>query len=182
MKRIIFVGLFIFSIVLNIAVAATLGWHLWRQNSFTEGASLQEQPMTREDWRQLKNMMSSQDRSALREARLKVIEKKLELLDMMAKNPGNLQAVEPTIKELAVLKERVERQAIARISAAMAAMPEDRRQTFAALLKKRACTMPGMRFGQGQSRHGKGRGNMGFCPTPASERDTTTERNPVPSN
>ncbi len=169
MKRTVFIGLFIFSIVLNIAVAATLGWHIWNQWSFGDAALIQNAPVAKADLRQIRQIMASQDRSALLETRQRVMEKNAELVDLIAKNPGNLSAAESTIKELAGLREQMERQAIARISIAMASLPEDKRQSLVGLLKNRACMGPGMGFGRGRGPHG--RGGMPCSPSPGGEQN-----------
>ncbi|MBI5248503.1 MAG: periplasmic heavy metal sensor [Desulfomonile tiedjei] len=169
MKRIIFIGLFIFSIVLNVAVAATLGWHIWNEGSFGAGSLTQEAPIVKEDLRQIRQAMSAQDRTALMETRQRVIDKNVELLDVIAKNPGNLSAAESKIKELAGLRELMERQALARISTVMASLPEEKRQAFVVVLKKRACMMPVMGYGRGGGRRGPGRGGMECRPTPGGE-------------
>ena len=169
MKRTVFIGLFIFSIVLNVAVAATLGWHIWNQGSFGGGPFIQNEPVAKADFHQIRQIMASQDRSALLETRQRVIEKNAELLDMIARNPGNLSAAESTIKELTGLREQMERQAIAKISIVMASLPEDKRQSLLGLLKNRACMGPGMGFGRGRGPHG--RGGMPCCPSPGGEQN-----------
>jgi len=53
-----------------------------------------------------------------------------EALDLLAANPWNPEAVEPKIRDLAALTVQMERQAAARISKVMAALPDEKRQEF----------------------------------------------------
>lgn len=168
MKKTIFVGLFIFSLVLNFAVAATLGWHVWKGASFRSGPQPPGAEVSKEDFRQIRKVMSAQNGSTLMETRQQIIQKNAELLDLVARNPGDVSAAEAKIKELAALKEQMERRAIARISSVMASLPEEKRQAFLVLLKNRACMMPGMGMGRGGG-CGPMQGGMGRCPAPAAE-------------
>jgi hypothetical protein len=169
MKRTIFIGLFIFSLFLNIAVAATLGWHIWSQKSHINAIASQTAPVNRADWREIRKSMSAQDRSALMETRQRLIAKNSELLDMLAKDPGNTGAAESKVKELVSIREQMERLAIARISTVMSSLPEDRRQSFAEFLKNRACMMPGMGFRRGSAE--RGRGGMQCLPAPGTQQN-----------
>jgi uncharacterized membrane protein len=168
MKKTIFVGLFIFSLVLNFAVAGTLGWHVWKEGSFRGEPQVQGAEVSKEDFRQIRKAMSSQNGSTLMETRQKIIQKNTELLDLISQNPGDVSAAEAKIKELTALKEQMERRAIARISTVMASLPEEKRRAFLVLLKNRACMMPGMGMGRG-GRCGPGQGGMGRCPAPVAE-------------
>ncbi len=136
MKKTIFVGLFIFSLVLNFAVAATLGWQVWKEGSFRGAPQPPGAEVSNEDFRQIRKAMSAQNGSALMETRQQIMQKNAELLDLVARNPGDLNAAEVKIRELAALKEQMERRAIARISTVMASLPEEKRQAFLAFLKK----------------------------------------------
>jgi Spy/CpxP family protein refolding chaperone len=168
MKKTIFVGLFVFSLVLNFAVAATLGWHVWREGSFRAEPQMQGVGVTKDDFQQIRKVMSAQNGSTLMETRQQIMQKNAELLDLVARNPGDVAAAEGKIKELTALKEQMERRAIARISTVMASLPEDKRQAFLVLLKSRSCMMPGMGVGRG-GRCGPGQGGMGRCPAPVNE-------------
>ncbi|MGO9566927.1 MAG: hypothetical protein ACLP5H_05245, partial [Desulfomonilaceae bacterium] len=92
----------------------------------------------------------------------KILEKNFQLLDLIAKDPVDTVAVEKSVNELIDLKRKTEKEAIARISNVMAALPPEKRQAFVVFLKNRSCMMPGMEFGRGG---GPGwRGGMGPCP------------------
>ncbi|AFM27711.1 hypothetical protein [Desulfomonile tiedjei] len=173
MKKTLFIGIFVFSLALNLAVAATLGWHIWKERSVT-GATMialsdkPEAPVNPEDIRGIRRIMAQQDRTGLLEIRSKLAEKNLEVLELIAKNPQDLNSAEPKIKELVALKEQMERQALSRISRTMAVLPEEKRQVFLTVLKNRACLMPRMGMGMGKG-HRQWRENMGMCPAQQSQ-------------
>ncbi len=168
MKKTLFIGIFVFSLALNLAVAATLGWHIWKERSATATSMIAssdkpEAPVNPEDIRGIRRIMAQQDRAPFLEIRSKLTAKNLEVLDLIAKNPQDLSTAEPQIKELFALKEQVERQALSRISKTMAVLPEEKRQVFLTVLKNRACFMPRMGMGTGKG-HRHWRENMGMCP------------------
>jgi hypothetical protein len=168
MKKTLFIGIFVFSLVLNLAVAVTLGWHVWKERSVTAGNMIAssdkpEAPVNPEDIRGIRRIMAQQDRTGLLETRAKLTAKNLEVLDLIAKNPQDLSAAEPQIKELFALKEQMERQAFSRISKTMIVLPEEKRQVFLTVLKNRACRMPRMGMGMGKG-HRQFHENMGVCP------------------
>lgn len=163
MRRIFFIGVFVFSLALNIAVAATLGWHIWRERSLAEAPVAQGPTLSQMDVRQISEMMPQQRRQWMMQARQQILEKKSEVLDQIARNPGNLQAVEPAVKELLDMRNDVERQALARISLIMGNLPEEKRAAFLAFLKSRACVGDGMGWGRGRHR-GCGQGRWRPCP------------------
>ncbi len=94
------------------------------------------------------------------ELRSRINEKRAETLDLLAANPGNPEAVEPKLRDLAALTVQMERQAAARIGKVMAALAGEKRQEFLTFLKARAVFGPGMGFGRGMG-HGQERGKMG---------------------
>ena len=165
MKKAVFIGLFIFSVAINLAVAATVGWHLWWQSrAFPDpgtnatGASA----LTREDFRTIRQMWPLEARTKMLETRNRITEKNLEVLDIIAKHPGDLSPADRQINELQVLKGQMDREAFARISKILATLPGEKREAFAFFVKSRACMRPGMGMGRGR---GPGFGPRGIgCP------------------
>ncbi|MBI4965584.1 MAG: periplasmic heavy metal sensor [Desulfomonile tiedjei] len=163
MKKAVFIGLFIFSMAINLAVAATVGWHLWLQRGAGMGAgpsAAGTATLTREDFRTIRQMWPREARAQMMEARSRIMEKNLEVLDEIAKHPGDIRAADPKINELHVLKGQIDREAFLRISQTLASLPDEKRQAFALFLKNRTCMGPGMGMGRGP---GFGPGGMG-CP------------------
>lgn len=161
MKKIIFIGLFVFSVALNLAVAATLGWHLWQEKRLSElpgrtvGATFSP-----EDIREIRKF-AAQNGQTMMQIRDRIIQKRLELLDLIAQNPGRPELAEQKLAEIAALRSTLEKEAISRISRALAALPEDKREAFIAFIKNRTCMYPGMGMGGRKGFRGMG------CPVPA---------------
>lgn len=164
MKRPLFTGILIFSLALNIAVAATVGWHLWQQRAVAQVPTVSGPALTQQDVRQIGDMMPQQRRQWMMQARRQVLDKKSQVLDQIARNPGDLKAVEPTIRELLDLKNTMERQALVRISLIMGNLPEEKRAAFLDFLKTRACGGGGMGWGRGRHRGCSGPGKWEACP------------------
>jgi len=163
MKKAVFIGLFIFSVAVNLAVAATVGWHLWWQSRafMSPGPAATGGPtLTREDFRTIRQMWPAEARNKLMETRSRIMEKNLEVLDIISKHPGDLAAADPKINELEALKGQMDREAYSRISKILAGLPEEKREAFAFFVKNRACMGPGMGMGRGR---GPGFGPGGMC-------------------
>ena len=91
MKRVLFLTIFIFSIVLNLAVAATLAWHFLGDRSAASDLPALESRLTPKDFRFIGQCcMQNGPPRLVMELRQKIVEKKSELLDVLAKSPGNL--------------------------------------------------------------------------------------------
>lgn len=157
MKRTFLVGLFVFSLALNLAVAATLGWHLWKDFRLP-GTSTAGLPISDVDMQQIRARWMASGPGGMMDTRRMVMDKQLELLDQIARHPGRPEAAEQNLKELIALKAQMEKQAVVKISNTLAELPLDKREPFMALLKTRACMGPGMGM-----RH-RGRAGMGPCP------------------
>lgn len=171
MKSALFKGLLVFSLLINAAVFGTLLWCLWLEPRPHAIANDPRQTFNQSDFRYIRNMWKGNDRAALMETRRKIQEKKLEVLDLIAGNPGDLKAVDKNIDELLVLRARMERTALAGISKTMAELPDDKRQEFLSFLKNRACGGPGMGMGHGRGRgHGFGPGGVEPCPVMGPEK------------
>ena len=177
MKKGLLAALLIISLALNVAVAGTIGWYLWSASTAVQQPEqVPGVTLSQDDERLIASLWPSKRRADMMQMRRELVKKKTEILEAIARNPGDVQAVEPQINELTALRGRMERQALARISTIMAGLPEEKRQTFLAFLKTRACMGPGMR------RHmGRGMGRM--CPpggvqlgTGRSPEDDSTRR------
>ena len=150
MKRAVWIGVFVFSLALNLAVAATLGRHLWSEHhSSASLSSAGTSGLTGEELNRIRNLCLKQNGAAIMDARSKILEKNFQLLDLMAQHPVDAATVEQRFNELVDLKRRSEKDAIDRISNAMAAFPPERRQAFAVFLKNRCCLIPGMGLNHG---------------------------------
>jgi Spy/CpxP family protein refolding chaperone len=161
MKKAVWIGVFVFSLALNLAVAATLGRHLWMQHHFSTTADMGTPALTPEDFEQIRKLCLKHNGAAMMETRNKILEKNFHLLDLIAKNPVDNPSVKQAVSELTELKRSAEKEAIARITNIMAALPPEKRQAFVAFLKNRSCMMPAMGFGRGGP--GWSGGGMGPC-------------------
>lgn len=156
MKTFFLRGLLVFSLLLNAAVAATIGWHLWRK-PLSVGQDVC-QPLTSARMDQISKLSRENNRAKMIETRRQIQEKRLEILDLIAENPGDITVAETSINEMLALKAKMEREGLTRISRIMADMNEATRKEFLASLKNRACRGPGMRFDEGmRPRFGHGR-------------------------
>lgn len=164
MKRAVWISIFVFSLALNLAVAATVGRHLWLEHRSSASSDPGVSVLTSEDVREIRKLCLRHNGAAMMEARNKILEKNFQLLDLIAKDPVNTSAVEQSINELMELKRQTEKEAITRISNTMAALPPEKRQAFIVFLKNRSCMMSGMDFDRSGSQ-GRRRG-MGPCPMP----------------
>jgi hypothetical protein len=138
MKRVLFLTIFIFSIVLNLAVAATLAWHFLGDRSAASDLPALESRLTPKDFKFIGQCcMQNGPPRLVMELRQKIVEKKSELLDVLAKNPGNPSAADPELDQLTALSAQMEREAAKRISKVMSALPADKRAEFLIFLKNR---------------------------------------------
>lgn len=154
MKSLLFKGILIFSLALNAAVGFVVVRHVW----YSRQLAMDPQPLVPPAVMAGLPAESS-DPMGMREFREKqrlLMEKKAEVLDLIAARPGDLSNAQSSIDELMALRTQTERAALARISRIMASMPEDRRAEFLANLKKRACRGPGMMGPGGPGRKHRG--------------------------
>jgi uncharacterized membrane protein len=172
MKKALITAIFVFSVVLNLAVAGTLGWHYWQMQGQPAFPSVAETKLTDDDFKFIRKQCMGNGPGPMRELRGRIKEKRTEVLDLLAASPGNPEAAEPKIGDLVELTGQMERQAAARISKVMAALPDEKRQEFLAFLKARAAFGPGMGFGRGM---GHGRGKMGPWHRPSHPRTESGE-------
>ena len=172
MRRTVFIVLFAFSLSMNLAVGATVVWHLWHTKPSEAPLDLSISALNRDDVKQISDVLPRQRRIEMMKIRRKIQEKKLEVLELIARNPGNLNAAEQKIDELVQLRGQLEKQALTRISEVMVNLPPERRSAFLGFLRNRACMGHGMGYGMGRRMMrgmgpGMGRGHgmrRGACP------------------
>ncbi len=154
MKKAVFIGIFVFSLLLNLTVASILGWHYLGERRNVR-PPVAECPMLNEgDFREISRVWSKNARSGMAENRRLIREKQSELIDQIAKTPGDLTQAENKIKELMGIREKMEREALSRLSSALVQLPPEKREALIVYVKNRSCMSPGMRFG---GHMGKGR-------------------------
>ncbi len=153
MKSLVFKGILIFSLALNAAVAVRVVRHVWSIRHIALDTQPIVSPVVVQDL-----PVESTDPVGMREFREKqrrLMDKKVEVLDIIAAHPGDLSPAQKSIDELLILRTQMERAALARISRIMASMPEGKRPEFLARLKNRACRGPGMMGPGGPGRKGR---------------------------
>ena len=162
MKRALFAAVLIFSLVLNAAVAATVGWYVWKTPSVVTQQPSTGEPLSQADARAIASLWPRQGRQNMMQMHQEVNRKKAEVLDMIARNPDDINILEPKVKELIALRSQMERQALSRIRTIMAELPPEKRQAFLSFLTTRACMGAGMgrRQGRGMGMGMGGRGGM----------------------
>ncbi len=150
MKKAILVTIFIFSLILNLAVAGTLGWHFFGSKHRAFDMPVTESRLTDEDFKFIgRCCMQNGAPKIVMDLRQKIVGKKLEVLELLAKNPGDPGVAAKTIEELTALSGQMEGEAAKRISKVMAALPVEKREAFLNFLKNRTAMGcgPGMQRG-----------------------------------
>ncbi len=144
MRSFIWKAVCVFSLVLNAAVVVSVGYHLWSSYGWFGRQLTAGAPESLPD--DVKRAMDAPEgaisKKEMREKRRLLMEKKSEILDMIAAHPGDISAIKPRIDELLQLQAEVETAALTRISKVMAQLPEDKRQQFLSAIKSRACKGP----------------------------------------
>jgi len=164
MKSAILTGLFIFSIVLNLAVAGTLMWHFWWHGPPRSVEPWMRSGQDQAELEQMRRTLAKEWRRGMMENRPKFFQKHQEILDVIVRDPGNSRAADRVIDELVALHADAERQSVARLSKILSQMPEDKRAAFVSYLKDRTCGGMGMGMGRGPKH--RGRPDMGPPPPP----------------
>ena len=132
MKRSLLVGALIFSVALNVTVAATLVWNLWLRDRFETGAVVPGIALTRSDVRRIATITRKNHWESMRRHREKVLRKNAEILDTLAADPNNVQAADKAVEELISLKGELEKQSIERLRRIMNSLPEEKKKALAA--------------------------------------------------
>jgi len=165
MKRTVLTLVLIFSLALNVAVAATMAWHVWQERKAAPAQTAVVSPLTSADMTRLKRIWRDEIRAQMAESRERIRIKKMEILDLIAKTPGDMRPAENSIQELAALRGKMERDALERISKIAAELPEGKREAFISYVKDRACMGPGM--GPGRWKRRRGAPEASCCPVEA---------------
>lgn len=165
MKRGGLIGVLIFSLALNFAVAGTLVWKLWLADRFYGTPAIPGTPLTRSDFRRIASTSGNGQWQSMRQYRQQILQKNAEILDIIAANSDDPEASAKAVDELVALKGSLERQSIERIRRIVASLPEEKKSAFIEFMKQRTCMGPGMGWGRGRHRgprgpHGPGHGPM----------------------
>lgn len=158
MKKAFFVGLLIFSLLVNISVGVVIARHWWHVQKRTV-INLTECPaLSSDDVQKISSTWSGPAKLGIMQTRRELLSKKAEVLDLIAANPGDLKPAENAIREMINLRSSLEQKTLDRISHTMASLEPEKRMAFLEFLKNRTCTMkgPGKGFGK--------RGGPGCCP------------------
>ncbi len=151
MKRIALITIFMFSIVLNLAVAASVGWHFFAAKHSALEIPATDNRLTEDDFKIIgRCCMQSGGPKIMMDLRQKIVGKKAEVLDLLAKSPGDPRVASNKLDELNSLTGEMEKQAATRISQVIASLPPEKREAFLIFLKNRMA----MGFGPGMSRGG----------------------------
>ena len=168
MKKMILTGVFVFSLLLNFTVAGILGWHYLFERRGPKFPMADCPMLSENDYKQISKVWSKQARSGVRETRQLINAKQSELIDQIARTPGDLAPAENTIRELMALREKMEREALSRLSNALVQLPDDRKPALISYVKNRSCMGPGMRFG--------GRMGIGRMSHEGAQEETPSQR------
>ncbi len=162
MKNALLIGVLVFSVVLNVAVATTLVWHVWVADAVAPVDMIGPAPLTESEARNIRaQWQEGAGFERIIATREQILQKNAEIIDRLTQNPSDPQVAEKELSELIALRGLIERQAIERIRQTMLTMPEEKRKDFALFLKSRACMGRGMGLGRGcrnQFRRGMGHG------------------------
>jgi uncharacterized membrane protein len=163
MRRIAIIVLFVFSLALNVAVAVTLGWHMWMERNSSLTLQSAGSALTNEDFSKMRKMVPADMRRRMMEMQRACFAKRLEVLTAIASAPEDSGTAEQRIVELQALRVKADQEAFERIRNVMASLPAEKRQEFLEFLKNRCCMGPGMGPGMGRGMGGRMRGGPGGC-------------------
>jgi hypothetical protein len=176
MKKAIFVGILIFSLALNAAVAATVGWYYWKQSQWASEADkgfAQATALTTDDVQTIRQMWPRDEHMRMMDMRRKIMAKNAEVIDAIVQHPGDMGPADQKIRELMAVRGEMEREAFSRMSTILATLPPDKRESFAQFIRTRCCMGRGMGRGMGPGMGpgmgrgmgpGYGQGPMEPCP------------------
>ncbi|MFH0959882.1 MAG: periplasmic heavy metal sensor [Pseudomonadota bacterium] len=143
MKKAFFVGLLIFSLLINLSVGIVVVRHWWFKPDTRNNDILRACPaLSSQD---VKNISGAwhETRQAIMAARKELNSKRAEVLDLIAANPGDLKPAEAAIQEMINLRAALELKTFTRVSQTMASLPPEKREAFLDFLKNRTCRMRG---------------------------------------
>ncbi|MGC8602889.1 MAG: periplasmic heavy metal sensor [Desulfomonilaceae bacterium] len=160
MKKLFFVGLLVFSLLANISAGVVIARHWWQTPTNFETQLSKECPIiSNDDIKKMSPIWSRKAKQGIIRTRQELIAKRAQVLELIAKNPGDLKPVENDIKEMIELRGSLENQILEKVSKTMATLPPEKRQAFLEFLKHRTCRM----MGRGRGR-GFGKGCPPCCP------------------
>jgi uncharacterized membrane protein len=148
MKKSSFIGLLIFSLGLNAAVAATVVWSVFAERT-KAATSAPQVGVNAQEIMKISKLFQKNVQTSILAGRNRMVEKRLEILDAIAKKPGDFEAVAKNVDEMNELKAQVERDAILQITKTAAELPPEKRLLFIDWLKTRMCMGQGKGCGQG---------------------------------
>ena len=158
MKKVFFVGLLIFSLLVNISVGVIIARH-WLQRPAKFAAELSKEcpVISSDDIKKMSQIWSREAKLGIIETRHELNSKRAQVLDLIAQNPGDLGPAQGAIREMIDLRASLENQILEKVSKTMVTLPPEKREAFLEFLKHRTCRM--MRPGRGF-----GKGGPGCCP------------------
>ncbi len=157
MKKAFFVGLLIFSLLVNVSVGIVIARHWWLKQESRDRDMLYECPaLSSQDIKSISGDWHDA-RQAIISTRKELHAKRAEVLDLVAANPGDLKPAEIAIQDMINLRAGLELQILQRVSKTMASLAPEKRAAFLDFLKHRTCRMRGAGKGMGN------RGGAGRC-------------------
>lgn len=158
MKSVVFKGLFIFSLALNLAIFGTVAWK-WSQRSHVFAPGTEGYALSPHQARQIKRQWRAGMGKEMEKGREKVAAKYGKIIDMISSKPNGPDDLDKELDELIKLRGEMERQAILNLKNIFKGLSPDKREAFANFLKRRTCF--------GHRRPGRGRRGHGrVCPMP----------------
>lgn len=165
MKRRLLIGAFVFSVALNLAAASTVAWRFWRAPFHPCFPPEGYQALTPKDFDEIRRLARPDTPHPKREKHRRIHEKRAEIIDILAREPENLAAIEKPLAELGSLRANSDRAAMLRLSRIMARLSPEKRESFASFLKHRPFAGKGMGMGKGMGPDGCAPGHdPGACP------------------
>jgi Spy/CpxP family protein refolding chaperone len=102
-----------------------------------------EQSLKEGDFSQLRKVWHERQGDS-KELRRKVLEKKMEIVDLIASNPEDLVSTNCKVNDLVLLEGQLQREILTTMSKMMASLPAERRHLFLKYLKQRSREGQGM--------------------------------------
>jgi hypothetical protein len=162
MKHPIMTGLLVFSLALNVAVGATVGRHLWKEQRVGMTAQDGCCPLSRGELHEVRKLWGESHRGPMMARMQQIAAKQGEVIDLIAKSPNDLRPAEKSVEELIQLRAQTERECLRWLADITVKLPENKREAFLGFVKGRACMAPGMGMGPRGRSFGRG-----CCPVPA---------------
>lgn len=104
MKRAFFVGLLIFSLLVNASVGVVIARHWWHEKKYNAIESTECPALSSEDVQKISKSWSGDTKMGIMKTRRELQSKRAEVLDLIASSPGNLEPAQSAIHELINLR------------------------------------------------------------------------------